>query len=57
MAYKPHVLCVLFCRYYMYYYPWSTFLVGCAIVSTIQVFVYSFIGFVSNFLLQSFLFV
>jgi len=36
-------------RFYMYYYPWSTFLAGCAIVSTIQVFAYTFIGFVSAY--------
>lgn len=33
----------------MYYYPWATFIVGCAIVSGIQVFVYSFIGLVRSF--------
>eukprot|EP01032_Pedospumella_encystans_P011096 gene11096-12929_t len=30
--------------YYMYYYPWTTFFIGCAITSGLQVFLYAFIG-------------
>eukprot|EP01032_Pedospumella_encystans_P010376 gene10376-12132_t len=30
--------------YYMYYYPWTSFFIGCAVTSGLQVFLYGFIG-------------